>query len=495
MQWKFQNSRAKIQIVAGGFGNGKTAALCIKFLNIAKRYPSANLLLGRSTYPKLNDTLRREFFRWCPKDWIKRMPTKDDNTCILKNNTTINFRYISQQGKVSEDGTTSSNLLSATYDAVGIDQMEDPEIGHKDFIDLIGRLRGDTRCIDTSDNWPVTGPRLFLITANPTRNWFYRKLIRPLHIYKESGAKTSDLLVDADTGEPVIDLFEGSTYENKENLAPDFIKTLENTYRGQMRDRYLLGQWAAYEGLVYPQFEYIRNVVEHSVMLEHLKLVRKRMFTPTVIEGYDFGMSRPSCYGLAFVDEYGNVCLLDGFHQAELPIESQARLISAVRFKYRELLEPSAAIIADPSIMKRQSQGGQVVGRSVANMFEVDHHITMRKGTNDIVNGISKVASFLEPDALHRNPFSGNWGSPHFFISSHLEPIIDEFGDYYWRRNTSGETEDKPMDRNDHGMDMIKYLLTYQPIPAVAIREKHVIIPLTWSEREARTEERSFRYG
>ena len=35
-------------------------------------------------------------------------------------------------------------LLSATYDWIGLDQIDDPGITHKDFLDLLGRLRGDT---------------------------------------------------------------------------------------------------------------------------------------------------------------------------------------------------------------------------------------------------------------------------------------------------------------------------------------------------------------
>ena len=140
LQDKFLNSKAKVQLFGGGFANGKTAAACLKCIRIAKDYPGANILMARSTYPKLNDTLRKEFIKWCPPDWIDSFPksANGSNTCTLKNGTTINFRYIAQQGKLGNEATTS-NLLSATYDAVIVDQMEDPEIVHKDFLDLLGR--------------------------------------------------------------------------------------------------------------------------------------------------------------------------------------------------------------------------------------------------------------------------------------------------------------------------------------------------------------------
>ncbi len=70
-QQRFVNSWSKVTIYGGGFANGKTAALCIKALNVAKDYPGCNMLLARSTYPKLRDTLMKEFRKWCPANWIK----------------------------------------------------------------------------------------------------------------------------------------------------------------------------------------------------------------------------------------------------------------------------------------------------------------------------------------------------------------------------------------------------------------------------------------
>ena len=250
LQDRFLNSKAKVQLYGGGFANGKTSAACIKCIRIAKDYPGANILMARSTYPKLNDTLRKEFLKWLPTDWIESFPKSANasNTCTLKNGTTINFRYIAQQGKLGNEATTS-NLLSATYDAIIVDQMEDPEIVHKDFLDLLGRLRGMTPYDGSDTNMPVTGPRWFILTTNPTRNWVFRELVKPIHELK-LGHISDKLLCETDENgkmifenrlpKPIIEIFEGSTYENKDNLEADFIKTLESSYKGQMRSRFLL---------------------------------------------------------------------------------------------------------------------------------------------------------------------------------------------------------------------------------------------------------------
>jgi hypothetical protein len=123
IQYGFNMSRKKIQLFGGGFGNGKSAASCIKALQMAIDYPGSNGLIARETYVKLNDTIRKEFLKWCPPGMIARMPTTTDNTLILKNGSIINFRYISQRGKKTTDGNTTSKLLSATYDWIVVDQI------------------------------------------------------------------------------------------------------------------------------------------------------------------------------------------------------------------------------------------------------------------------------------------------------------------------------------------------------------------------------------
>ena len=61
IQYNFHMSRAPIQMFGGAFANGKTTALVVKALKLARDYPGSNGLLARETYPKLNDTLRKVF--------------------------------------------------------------------------------------------------------------------------------------------------------------------------------------------------------------------------------------------------------------------------------------------------------------------------------------------------------------------------------------------------------------------------------------------------
>ncbi|HSW91797.1 MAG TPA: phage terminase large subunit [Candidatus Saccharimonadales bacterium] len=481
VQYGFQKSRAKIQIMGGGFGNGKTTAGVIKALQLAKEYPGSNGLIARSTFPKLNDTIRKEFYKWCPTKWIERKVTSQDNVCELKNGTVINFRYIQQHGKNTE--STSSNLLSATYDWIVVDQIEDPEITEKDFLDLLGRLRGNTKYDGEDRTMPHTGPRWLIVLCNPTRNWVYRKLVKPLQDY-HNGIPNENLMVDGD-GNPVVELFEGSTYTNKENLPPDFIETLEAAYQGQMRERYLLGNWGAFEGLVYPQYEPSTHVISEKEIYDYLDKLVIEGFAPNFIESYDHGIAKPACYGLAFVDHMNNMIELDGFYHKEKLIDDLAEMISESRNKLQARIGPIefGPILADPAVFRRVSGNTKTVGVTAAGLFQ-GLGIDMMRANNDVVSGIAKVQSYLAIDRTHRNPFTDQEGAPHLYFNSRLSWIDTEITDYYWKKDTAGEYEDVPMDRNDHAMDRIKYALTHRPRIAQLIVRKEKTVPrhMRWRE-------------
>jgi hypothetical protein len=527
LQDRFLESHAKVQVGGGGFANGKTSGACIKILRIAKDYPGANILMARSTYPKLNDTLRKEFLKWCPPHWIESFPKSANasNTCTLKNGTTLNFRYIAQQGKLTNEATTS-NLLSATYDAIVVDQMEDPEIVHKDFLDLLGRLRGMTPYVGDDDTQPLNGPRVFIITTNPTRNWVYRKLVKPLHdllpVDPDTGKKKNpvinpDLLCKTDSDgrvifddehkpTPIIELFEGSTYENKDNLEPDFIETLEASYKGQMRERFLLGKWASYEGLVHPSFDEGVHVLSHHAIHNYYKQLRMKTHAVTILEGYDYGLAVPFCYILAFCDHLGNVFIMDGAYQKESPLDHHINGkhveedntdylgIKDLRAMYE--VDPANMILADPDIFRRKTIGKKLVGSSIADLFLEDNIMCIR-GNSDITNGILKVNQYLGVQRNHQNPISGEYNAPFLYVSDKLDWWLDEISDYYWKKNPTGEQMDIPIDKNDHAMNTTKYLLSHRPNISKLIVSKtpKTVGWMQWGERDVEEKRRDIRHG
>lgn len=500
---RFLQSTCKVQIFGGGFGNGKTAAACVKAIGLITDYPGCNGLIARATFPKLNDTIRKEFKLWCPPSLIASFPTSknSDNTAKFVNGSEVNFRYVSQQGKSAEQ--TTSNLLSATYDWIIIDQMEDPEITEKDFLDLLGRLRGNTIYRGRDPRMPKSGPRFLILTVNPTANWFYKRIIKPLHIYEQTGKIVDDLLCERDedgkailvNDKPImmVELFEASTYANAGNLGADFIKMLESTYRGQMKDRFLLGKWASYEGLVYPQFSDIDNVVPYNDMAEYMNTLGGMNYHFNWVEGYDFGIASPSCYLAGFVCPNGAVHIIDGFYKRDYAIKEQVAQIKEIRARYGI---PDNEIWADPSIFRRISPGAKTVGKSTVDMFWEEGKIKFRRGNNDITNGILKVQAYLSAQPHMINPYNGDKNAPLMYFSDRLHDVHNEFNAYMWEKDTSGKPVDEPVDKDDHAMDTIKYLMSERPEIGKILLDLTKEPPwMKWRESEIATETRYSRYG
>lgn len=459
---RFLNSRAPIQLFGGGYGNGKTAAICIKCIQLAMGYPGSNGLIGRSTYSKLNDTIRKEFFKWLPENMIARMPTTTDNTLIMTNGTTVNFRYIAQRGKKAFDSNTTSNLLSATFDWAAIDQIEDPEIQYKDFLDIMGRMRGSTPYKGNDPTMPYIGPGFLMLATNPTGNWVYSKLVKPVHEFHATGKIGPDLIIDNDTLTPMIELFEASTEANAKNLPPEFLRKLRNTYKGQMYERFFLGKWASYEGLVYPDFDRATHMVSHPRLMAILQDRWRERSKYKAVEGFDFGIGVPSCYLLGFVDDMGRIILLDGFYTPGLSEKAIYDEITQIRQKYEAYLTWRDPLWADPALFKRTQVRGETV-HTIAGLLE-DRGLYLKPGQNAIESGITKVAGYLGiQEANHL--FDPELAGPNMLFSDNLDFVADEFLGYFWQTNTAGERIDKPTDRNDHAMDAIKFLISRQPDP------------------------------
>lgn len=481
MQHAFLMDREEISGYTGGYGNGKTAALGVLAITVAASYQKARVLVGRATRPKLEDSTKPELLKWIPEDWVAKWPSDRHNNIVLKETgSTIEFRHIRQEGKGK--GEEQSNLLSATYDLIIVDQIDDPEFGFKDFADLVGRLRGTAKYIGDDPTMPKVGPQWLRFGANPTRNWLFRQVVNPYFVYKKTGLITKDLLYDYDQKKPILSIYNAPTSANKHNTGERYGRRMNIVMRGSMAKRYIEGDWSAYEGLVYPEYDQTVHMVEHEQLRSYI-MEQIRNNTVGVGEGYDYGQSVPSCYGLSFHDRSGNIFLVDGFYQAQTLIPTQASMIKQIRDDWNII--PTDRIYADPDIFRGKNASKDKVAEKIAQLFE-DEGIAMQRGANDIESGLQKVSSYLNIDKFHQHPITKKYGAPHLYVSSKLEWWHNEIVDYYWNRNIQGLNVDKPRDVNDHAMDMTKYLLT---------NRKKVIGTLTTSGRPKQLDPRINLWG
>lgn len=481
-QLNFFECREEVAGFTGGFGNGKTSVMGVLACYVAENYENARVLVGRATRTKLEDSTKPEIMKWVPEDSVARWPSERwNNIEFARTKSRIEFRHVRQEGKGK--GEEQSNLLSATYDAIFIDQMDDPEFSYKDFADLFGRLRGTAKYIGDDPTFPRVGPQWLRFGANPTRNWLYREVCGPYFLWEKTGLITPKLLIDPDTRKPIMRVFNAPSEANKKHTGERFSKRMQIVFRGAMFDRYVKAKWDAYEGLVYPDYSDTVHLVDHGDLTAYIKeqLANDAL---GIAEAYDYGKIVPSCYGLAFFNEVGDVFLTDGFYEANAGIPKQAKWIKEIRNEWKVI--PTEPIFGDPQLFKKTEAQKNGDNTSIVSMFE-EHDITMQRGANDITSGIEKVSSYLTIDKLHLHPIKRTYGAPRIFVSSKLDWWHNEIADYYWNKNIAGQNVDKPMDRNDHAMDMTKYLLTKRNRVIGSIqRRRRIIDPraLMWQEVE-----------
>jgi hypothetical protein len=283
-------------------------------------------------------------------------------------------------------------------------------------------------------------------------------------------------------------------------LPEDFIETLEGAYKGQMRERFLLGNWGGFEGLVYPQYDPTVHMLAELDLINYFLHLQSIGFAPEIIEAYDHGIAKPSCYTNAFTDYLGNTFVFDGWYQAELTLEEIANKIKEKRKRLQELFGVDVsenAIFADPAIFRRTTGNTKTVGVAVSGLF-AELGIRCTRANNDIISGIAKVQSYLAIDTKYYHPINKTLESPRLFFCSELNFIDQEIVDYYWKKDQQGQYEDTPKDRDDHAMDNIKYLLSRRPQIAKFVRRRESLPPSRrkWTEVETQAQDRrQHRYG
>jgi PBSX family phage terminase large subunit len=299
-QTLFHDSGAKIRMLAGGWGTGKTTAGCLEMCkDIA--YPFNYILLGRKDLQELKATTLKEFLDIYETSIINH--NKQDRVITFNNGTEVYYTNL------DESREAIKKIQSLNLGAAFIDQAE--ELTEKMFIAITGRLRRQN------------SRRCFYGAMNPAgHDWIYRRFViqkRPLH-----------------------EIFTATTLENK-YLPPDYIESLLDMPDNWVK-RYVYCSFDDFEGMVFNQFTEKLNVIDY--------------YEPTSdnqhIHILDYGYRNPSCILFAATDYDGITTVYNEYYQA-------GKLVSEISEEYKHNMYWQKAIKhADPSIHKTERDGNNV---------------------------------------------------------------------------------------------------------------------------------------
>lgn len=209
-------------------------------------------------------------------------------------------------------------------------------------------------------------------------------------------------------------------------LDKDFVDNLCKEYEGSVYyKRYILGEWAIAEGLVYSSFTRDLNVFTGPAPYNP---------SSTYYLAVDYGTMNPFAVGLMELTGDGVVRQLKESHYS-----GRETGYTVDNEKYYQMLV---------DISKGYDIRGVVIDPSAAGMKATIHKYGQFRtidGNNDVLNGIQEVTKYINAGYLQ--------------IHESCTETLKEFDAYSWDDNPSADGKDRVIKENDHHMDLIRYFV------------------------------------
>ena len=403
-QKKFHQSKAKYNLLAGGFGTGKSTSLVIetqKDMAIPYNYG----VMGRKDLGELKSTTLKEFLDMTPEAVIKNH-NKQEKTIDFINGAQLYYMNLDASREAVE------KIKSLNLGFVAIDQLE--EVAEEIFFAFQGRLRR------------YNSRRRFYATCNPAgHDWVWRTF------------KVNDMLKHGESViykdrefNPSYELFEATTLENI-YLPEDYVKELLN-YPKQWVDRFVYCSWEDFEGMVYNSFNEKINVIDYY----------EPQKGDSHIVVMDYGFRNPTAVLFASTDYDGVTTIYDEIYVRETLIPDIASMVKT------NVYWKNASKIADPSIHKSERDGKNVFQEFTENGIWWD------RADNNVLQGINRVNQLFS--------------TGHLRVTRNCVNLLTEIGDYKWKAIKPAQERndyEEPVKKNDHAMDAMRYLVNYLSIP------------------------------
>lgn len=227
---------------------------------------------------------------------------------------------------------------------------------------------------------------------------------------------------------PQLDLYRiRFLLDDNTTLPADYIANLKKEYTGVFYRRFILGDWVAAEGAVYPMFEQKRHVSDTVPEL--------RMHWIAA----DYGHTNPTAFLRLASGEDGRIWVLDEYyHMADKTGAKSPKQYARDMQAFAEKGPAPDVVVIDPS-----AEGFMLQLREDAPQLRI------RRADNAVLEGIQLVASAIDAGALMIHP--------------RCRHLIDELMGYTWDPKAQERGEDRPLKQNDHACDALRYgLMAYR---------------------------------
>lgn len=242
----------------------------------------------------------------------------------------------------------------------------------------------------------IEGAQLFCAT-NPDS---------PLHWFKQ------DILDNPNLDKQVFKFYLTDNF----SLGQAYINNLKKEYTGLWYKRFIEGKWVLAEGLIHPYNPDIHDIESHPKITQH-------------ILGIDFGTTNKTAILLAGIGTDNQLYLLDALSYTNTLVTDIS--VGITKWLREKRVKPKMILI-DPS-----------ASQLILQLRRDNYLIT--PANNDVNKGLQMTSALFGKGIIK--------------IMPQCQQVKEELSGYCWDDQASSKGLDKPIKKNDHFMDALRYLV------------------------------------
>ena len=431
-QREFLQSSTPFLLMVGGYGSGKTTSAVAKLVHHCLSIPKGRSLITGPKLQLIDDAVLPELYKFIPPWFIVRQ-TQKPAYCKLMNGHEI-LVYASND----EQNLRSLNLTSFYIE-------EASNVDYSVFKQLQTRLRNNAAVKRDITGKVIMDKTMGIVCTNPDDGWVRDSfLMYSKEIHASDSVDVSNYK-KLKARRPYVE-FESFLSSSRDNtyLPPRFIA---NMCIGKPREwirKYIDCQLDIKEGAVYPEFT--QHIIDPFPIPD----------TWLRVAGFDRGWTDPTTLVVGSVDPQTGVCYIhEEYGEANQPIGFHS-------MKIRDMLNGKRMynnVQACPSVMQTSDRDG----KSYQDHFMRLSNIFLEPSAYPIQTGIDVVREYFFQGKLK--------------IFTTCVKLKDEASRYTYREATrTREADDTPIDKFNHFMDSLRYLVMGLPSNPAELRGQVVSV-------------------
>lgn len=420
-QEAFHLSKTTYRALIGGFGSGKTTAVCAEDVIHCLTTPHARLLITAPTLQQVREAVLPELEKFIPP-WLLVGGKSKGNPPVYN---FINSSQILVYASDEEQKIRSLNLTAFHIE-------EASGVKFPIFKQLQTRLRNPAAVVRDEEGREIGWSFMGNLSSNPEDGWLKDEFLLRSKVLKGSATVDIDIYehLRSEEREDQYETFISASFDNP-YLPPGTIERISAGRDERWKRKYLYSALDLKEGVVYPE---MRSAFEEPFAVPDNWLR---------IGGFDPGLRDPTAMLVAAIDPNTNIIhVYNEYSVQDKPVGHHAKYLAPMWKPYKHLYP----LQADPAVRRRS----QETGVSYKHYFHTVTGILLVEANNDILFGIEKVRNYVYEGKLK--------------IFNNLMEFKKESTKYsYPEIKEKGVSMDKPIDKDNHLMDCLRYLVS--PLP------------------------------